>query len=190
MLNVRALQFDYGDRALLQNINFSLEAGAVLHIKGANGAGKTTLLKLLAGLLHPAAGQINHKNKQHVCYVGHKPGVNLRLTPREHVRLDLSTNLSKLGIDRALQRLRLADIQDTPCGLLSAGQRRRVGLLQLLNSDALLWLLDEPLVALDQANMQILGDVLLTHVGTGGAVVFTSHQPLPFDFPVLQELVL
>jgi len=190
MLDVHGLQFDYGDKPLLQDVSFVLEAGAVLHIKGANGAGKTTLLKLLAGLLDPTEGEIKYKDKKSICYMGHKAGVNTHLTPREHVRLDLDPNLSDESIDDVLVCLKLHDLQNTPCGLLSAGQRHRVGLLQLLSSDALLWLLDEPLVALDQESMRILGDLLQAHVRAGGAIVFTSHQPLPFDFPDLQELVL
>lgn len=188
MLNVHDVQFDYGDKPLLQHVSFTLEAGAILHIKGANGTGKTTLLKLLAGLLHPTEGQI--KNKNNICYVGHKAGVNTYLTPREHARFDLESKLSDALIDDALVRLKLYEFQHTPCGLLSAGQRHRVGLLQLLSSQALLWLLDEPLIALDQASMKVLGELLLAHVRAGGSVVLTSHQALPFDVPILQELVL
>ena len=190
MLDAEGVQFDYGDKPLLQDVNFELEAGAVLHIKGANGAGKTTLLKLLAGIFQPTNGDVKYTNKKQICYVGHKAGVNTQLTPHEHARFDLAPNVSDTAIHDALVRLKLHDLQNTPCGLLSAGQRHRVGLLQLLTSDALLWLLDEPLVALDQTSMKVLGDILLAHVHAGGAVVLTSHQPLPFDFPVLQELVL
>ncbi|MDF1827462.1 MAG: heme ABC exporter ATP-binding protein CcmA [Legionellaceae bacterium] len=188
MLEVQGLQFDYGDKPLLQNISFALSAGSALHIKGANGAGKTTLLKLLAGLLYPTEGEIKHQ--QNLVYVGHKAGVNMHLTPREHIGFDLSSQLSDELIDVSLRRLKLFELQHTPCGLLSAGQCRRVGLLQLINSDALLWLLDEPWVALDHESMDVLTDLLLAHVNIGGAVIFTSHQPLPFDFPVLQELVV
>lgn len=188
MLEVQGLQFDYGDKPLLQNVNFTLLAGAALHVKGVNGAGKTTLLKLLAGLLSPTDGKIKHQ--QNLAYVGHKAGVNMHLTPREHACFDLSPQLTDGLIDVSLRRLKLFDLQHTPCGLLSAGQCRRVGLLQLINSDALLWLLDEPWVALDHESMHILTDLLLAHVSMGGAVIFTSHQPLPFDFPVLQELVV
>lgn len=190
MLDVCGVQFDYGDEPLLQDVSFMLESGTALHIKGVNGAGKTTLLKLLAGLLHPTEGKIKVKNKKQICYVGHKTGVNTRLTPREHARFDLSFRLSDVLIDEALRRLMLVDVQDTPCGLLSAGQRRRVGLLQLLNADAALWLLDEPLVALDQESIKVVGDMLLAHLKAGGGVVFTSHQALPFELPSLQELVL
>jgi heme exporter protein A len=188
MLEVQGLQFDYGDKPLLQNVSFTLAASSALHIKGANGAGKTTLLKLLAGLLHPTEGKILHQHQ--LAYVGHKSGVNMHLTPREHARLDLSSKLSDALINQSLRRLNLLDLQHTPCGLLSAGQCRRVGLLQLINSDALLWLLDEPWVALDQESVNILGDILFAHVSVGGAVVFTSHQVLPFAFPILQELVI
>ncbi len=190
MLDVRDLQFDYGDRPLLQNVSFVLPAGSVLHIQGANGIGKTTLIKLLAGLLYPTEGKIDYANKKQRCYVGHKVGVNMLLTPREHARFDLSSHVSDTLIDTSLRRLMLFDVQDIPCGLLSAGQRRRLSLLQLLSSDTLLWLLDEPFVALDQESMRILGDMLFVHVAAGGAVVLTSHQPLPFHFPDLKKLVL
>ncbi len=192
MLDVRGVHFDYGDEPLLQGIDMTLEAGAALHVKGANGAGKTTFLKLLAGLLQPTEGEIKRHHAKQIAYVGHTSGVNMHLTPREHACFDLSldtSNTSAAPIHHALQRLMLVDVQDIPCALLSAGQRRRVGLLRLLCSEASLWLLDEPLVALDQASIQVLGDMVLEHGQSGGALVFTSHQPLLFRLPVLAELV-
>jgi heme exporter protein A len=189
MLQVTDLIFDYSDKLLLQNVNFSVKPGTVLHIQGKNGVGKTTLLKLLAGLLQPIKGHITGAGQS--CYVGHQNGVNLSLTPDEHMRFDLGVQ-DKAILDKALTRLNLKNARDTPCGLLSAGQKRRVGLLRLLIMEAKLWLLDEPLVGLDTAGMDILGDLIKAHLKQAGMVILTAHQVLPFDLNarVLKELVL
>ncbi|MCH9757302.1 MAG: heme ABC exporter ATP-binding protein CcmA [Gammaproteobacteria bacterium] len=189
MLHVTDLVFDYPDKRLLQDVSFSVKKGIALHVKGENGAGKTTLLKLLAGLLHPLSGKISFGDQ--LCYVGHQHGVNMRLTPSEHMRFDLGVTDEKLLI-KLLTRLNLQDICDMPSGLLSAGQKRRVGLLRLLVAKAELWLLDEPLVGLDDAGMQVLTDLIKQHLNQNGSIVLTSHQALPFglDVNVLKELNL
>ncbi|MCH9689955.1 MAG: heme ABC exporter ATP-binding protein CcmA [Gammaproteobacteria bacterium] len=189
MLRVTDLIFDYSDKLLLHDVHFSVNQGEVLHVKGKNGSGKTTLLKLLAGLLHPISGDIFYEGA--LCYVGHQHGVNARLTPYEHVRFDLGVT-DKHVLDETLTRLNLNAVRDMPCGLLSAGQKRRVGLLRLLIMDAKLWLLDEPLVGLDAASMYLLGSLIVLHLKQAGSVILTSHQALPFDLDagVLQELNL
>ena len=189
MLYVTDLVFDYSDKLLLQGVHFSVKKGVVLHVKGENGAGKTTLLKLLSGLLHPLSGEITYKGK--LCYVGHQNGVNTRLTPSEHLRFDLGV-VDDVLLDDMLSCLALSDVHDKPCGLLSAGQKRRVGLLRLLAETAELWLLDEPLVGLDEAGMQVFSDLIKQHLKQNGSIVLTSHQALPFnlDAGVLQELLL
>lgn len=187
MLRVTNLLFDYWDKPLFHDVAFSLASGAALHVQGPNGAGKTTLLKLLAGLLHPLEGSISYEGR--CAYVGHKNGVNTRLTPREHLRFDVGLH-DEQAINAALTRLALQDVQDTPLGLLSSGQKRRGGLLRLLDSNTKLWLLDEPLVGLDKAGMQVLGALLCEHLDQGGMLVFTSHQPLPFKLSNLEVLCL
>jgi heme exporter protein A len=192
MLDVINLNFDYTDKPLLQNVQFQVEAGQLLHLQGDNGAGKTTLLKLLAGLLQPALGEIRYQGQdirdhlaeyqQSLCYVGHKTGVSHVLTVRENCQFDLQRGKHCMPFEALISRFSLKGLEDVPCGLLSAGQQRRVGLLRILMSDALLWLLDEPLVALDQDAAMILMDCFAEHLDKGGMIVLTSHQALPeFD---------
>ncbi len=189
MLHVTDLTFDYSDKILLQKVFFSVSKGSVLHVKGENGSGKTTLLKLLAGLIKPHSGEIVCQGT--FCYVGHQNGVNLRLTPLEHVHLDLNIT-SHEQCDEMLQKMALREVQDKPCGLLSAGQKRRVGLLRLLATKADLWLLDEPLVGLDEASLQLFSVLTQEHLKQSGSIVLTSHQNLPFELREEQhkELVL
>jgi heme exporter protein A len=78
-----------------------------------------------------------------------------------------------------IERFGLSAYQHIPCGLLSAGQCRRVGLLRLLLSDAPLWILDEPLWALDHASIDLLMQSMQDHLDKGGMILLTSHQALP-----------
>lgn len=200
MLSVHNLCFDYEEKPLLTAVNFQLEEGGVLHLRGANGVGKTTLLKLLAGLLQPLQGQIVYREQNiqnelaafqsHLCYVGHKSGASSMLTIREHYQFELQHISKALSFDELMQRLSLSDHKDTLIGLLSAGLRRRVGLAKLLLTDAPLWLLDEPLVALDQDGIDMLMRAFNSHLSKGGQMILTSHQLLPNEMPDHQEYFL
>ncbi|MFZ4077805.1 MAG: heme ABC exporter ATP-binding protein CcmA [Legionellaceae bacterium] len=180
MLDVINLEFDYAEIPLLKGVSFSLRPGQLLYVKGDNGKGKTTLLKLLAGLLYPTAGDIRYAGSS-CCYVGHKTGVSALLTVREYWALELSHEHNSVSFEEAIARLALEGTEDRLCGVLSAGQRRRVGLLRLLISNAKLWLLDEPFSALDHQTVLNLKGVIESHLTSGGLAVLTSHQTLPFD---------
>ncbi len=200
MLDVINLNFDYTDKPLLQDVQFSLKAGQLLHLRGHNGAGKTTLLKLLAGLLHPTQGEVRYQGsaisdnlteyQQSICYVGHKAGVSQVLTVRENCQFDLQRGPHCMPFDELINRFSLSGLEDISCGLLSVGQRRRVGLLRILMSNACIWLLDEPLVALDQDAVAILMDCFCDHLDKGRQIILTSHQPLPLSDRDCQEYCL
>ena len=194
MLDVKEIEFEYPDKHVLRDISFTLKPGCLLHLQGSNGSGKTTLLKVLAGILQPSFGDISLSGcsvttdkttyQKEVCFVGHKTGVNQLLTPREHYRFDL---LDTGSFSTLTQTFSLKGLEDTPCGLLSVGQRRRVSLLRLLVSKASLWLLDEPLVALDQSTIARVMDVVNMHLDRGGMVILTSHQDVPSKPKRFQE---
>lgn len=179
MIKVSHLTFDYGEKPLLKNINFHAEKSTILHIKGHNGSGKTTLLKLLAGLLIPITGYVTRPPL--VCYLGHQNGVHARLTPAEHLYYDLGVTDSSVQA-KYLRFLNLFHNRNLVYGLLSAGQKRRVGLLKLLAANATCWLLDEPLVGLDEQGVEQLGIMMKQHLNAEGSIILTSHQPLRFVF--------
>ena len=184
------LAFDYQEAPLLHDINFQLDAGDLLHIQGANGAGKTTLLKLLAGLHHPSHGAIKYKEKliyddladyQHnLCFVGHKTGISPYLTIQENCYFDIHYQTNN-NLQEPIAAFKLDKHLNTLCGSLSAGQKRKVGLLRLWFSNAMLWLLDEPFVALDEQALTVLIDKIKQHREKGGVVILTSHQSLPIE---------
>lgn len=197
MLAIDSLSFDYDDTPLLHGVHFSVQRGQCLHLQGANGKGKTTLLRLLAGLIRPHQGQIRWDNtdihaglaayQQHLQYVGHKPGCNALLSVRENLALTLHTPIEGSCLETALASFNLQQVADKHTGLLSAGQRRRVSLARLQLRPAVLWLLDEPLTALDKESAHLVMDTITTQVKQGGVVILTAHQTLNFpDIDLLE----
>lgn len=197
MLDVSNLDFDYSEQSVLRGVGFHLNPGSLLHLRGDNGAGKTTLLKILAGLLRPTQGQISYHGQsiwdnlaefqQSLCYVGHKNGMSQLLTVREYCKYEFA-QMDKF--EKVINRFNLKGLEDASCALLSVGQRRRVGLLRILMSNASLWLLDEPLVGLDQQSITVLVSCFSEHLDAGGQIILTSHQEIPLNNRIHEEYVL
>jgi heme exporter protein A len=189
MLAVTHLACVRGDRRLFSGLEFSLEAGGYLHVAGENGAGKTSLLRMLCGLSPAEEGEIRWQGeltsalgdayRQDVLYFGHHNALKEELTGLENLRIASALHGRSLSEDRAcelLQRAGLGGREDLPVRVLSQGQKRRVALARLLCSQAKLWILDEPFVALDVAAVSWLAGIIGAHVAAGGCVVLTSHQ--------------
>jgi heme exporter protein A len=185
-----------GERLVFTGLSFRLSPGGALVLTGANGSGKTSLLRLLAGLIPPAAGRLAwgaspvehdpaaHRARLH--YVGHQDGVKPGLTPRETLVFWAALHggdrrRAEGAIEAALAAFALVPIADWPCRWLSAGQRRRLALARLCVTEAPLWLLDEPISALDQESQTRLEEVIAAHRAAGGRVVAATHIPIRME---------
>lgn len=130
-------------------------------------------------------------------YLGHAIGLKAALSANENLQwwaglrgIDtLKGTSSRAAIPAALDRVGLCGYEDTPCYQLSAGQQRRVGLARLFLTEAKLWILDEPFTAIDRTGVAELTTWLIAHAKAGGAILFTSHQPLQAA-PMLRQVAL
>ncbi len=116
-----------------------------------------------------------------VLYIGHRIGLNSTLSVRQNLEFLQALNAGELvHLPSALEAVGLTGYEDTPVAQLSSGQKRRVALarLWLTSHSNELWLLDEPLTALDQVMIERLCQQLQTHTKRGGRVILTSHQSL------------
>ena len=190
-LRVEGLACERGTRTLFRSLEFGLCAGEWLHVRGANGAGKTSLLRLLAGLAVPHEGAVRWNGvelpragddfRSAVIYLGHRNGLKEDLSALENLRLAAALDGQHLGevpVLRALSRMGLRGREDLPLRVLSQGQHRRALLARLLLRPAALWILDEPLSALDTGAVDLIGELVEAHLHAGGLAVLTSHQAI------------
>ena len=201
-LDGQDIQCIRGHACLFSDLEFALESGTVLQILGANGSGKTSLIRIITGLTEADQGVIswNHVRIQdpdsaytgNFSYLGHRNGLNEALTPRENLHFlgKLEASEPWLGIRDSLGEFEIEHCLDVPCARLSAGQKQRVALARVYRSNARLWVLDEPAVALDDSAIEMLASIMVHHALAGGLIVYTSHQAIDLGPVALQRLQL
>ncbi len=184
---VENLRVTRGDRIIIEDVTFTVNAGAALLLTGANGAGKTTLLRALAGLMPKASGTVRLEGGlaetdvgEQCHFIGHLNGLKSGLSAGENL-LFWSRYLGGVGglsVRDTLARFELSALADIPAGALSAGQKRRLGLARLLAVHRPVWLLDEPSVSLDAQAVVLLASIIEDHLAGGGIVIAATHLPL------------
>ncbi len=180
-----------------------LEAGQWLYLTGANGVGKTSLLRMVCGLAPVEMGEIcwngtpiddqRDAYRQALCYLGHLNALQESMTVHENLRFTAALGGYELNPPQAREVLQQFGVGGRGGQLvrhLSQGQKRRVSLCRLAMSQAPLWILDEPFVAMDDTGVKMLADLVATHLGHGGLVILTSHQQVPIGNIAAQMLEL
>jgi heme exporter protein A len=121
-----------------------------------------------------------------LCYIGHTLSLKDELTGPENLLIDAQLFGRSLPLTEVLGALRamgLSQWTHLPLRVLSQGQRRRTTLARLSLSNAKLWVLDEPFVALDEHSFNNLRALLAQHLQQGGMLLFTSHQQVELVLP-------
>lgn len=190
VLRAHGLKCVRGGEELFADLGFSIGSGETLVVKGDNGSGKTSLLRIICGFNHPAEGDVTwcdtsifkHENfRQQVSYVGHKSGVKLDLTVLENLQFmqrlagvnDNESEIKEVARAAGLYRQRNVLTRN-----LSAGQKRRVALAKLQLEQRMIWVLDEPLTALDKEFVRKFELDLKNHLDRQGILVVTTHREL------------
>jgi heme exporter protein A len=194
VLDVERLAARRGYALLFTNLGFSIAAGEALSVTGPNGSGKTTLLRIVAGLTIPTEGEIRWRRhtvrafdshlRDAVAFNGHLAALKDDLTAEENLALSIALHdrsVARDAITVALDAVALTHQRALPVRVLSQGQRRRIGLARLRLVNRPLWILDEPLTALDADGIGILAALLDRHLARGGLCIAASHQPLPIS---------
>ncbi|THD63344.1 MAG: heme ABC exporter ATP-binding protein CcmA [Bradyrhizobium sp.] len=175
-----------GGREVFSGLDFEASSGEALAVTGANGAGKTSLLRLIAGLLTMAGGSIGLEGggleltlPEQAHYLGHRDTLKPSLSLVENLSfwrdflggevLSATEGLAAVGLDHAAH---------LPAAFLSAGQRRRLSIARLLTVRRPVWLLDEPVSALDAAGQRLFASLMSEHLARGGLIIAATHAPL------------
>lgn len=193
-LAVSGLTFAYGDKTILDQLQFSLPGGQVLGLLGPNGAGKTTLLKAIGGL-HRAEGSCRLEGEdlwrltpaqraRRVAYVPQSAPAALPAQVLEVVLMGrmpyvrfTPTRADKEAAAAILERLGLAGLAFRYMGQLSGGERQRVLIARAIAQQPRLLLLDEPTSSLDLKNqLQTMELVRALARGEGITAVLSIHD--------------
>jgi len=184
-------------RAVIEGVSFTLEAGDGLGIIGPSAAGKTTLVRMLVGLWQPAMGAVRLDGATLDQWDPDDLGVHLGYLPQQVELFDatIAQNISRMAPGAPSEAIiaaarcagvhdmvvRLADGYDTQVGSngsqLSAGQRQRIGLARALYGDPFVVVLDEPNSNLDAEGEAAL-DAAIAEIRARGAIVaLVAHRP-------------
>jgi heme exporter protein A len=178
-----ALVCERNGRVVFSDLSFALKPGACAELRGANGAGKSSLLRMMAGLVPVASGELTLDGQREfasaVHYMGHQDGLKLPLSVAENLQFWAACN-GATEIEGALDAFGLSGLRDDGAQFLSAGQRRRLSLARLLLVRRPLWLLDEPMTALDASSQEQLRTQMKSHLQGGGMIVVATHGDLGF----------
>ena len=162
--------------------------GTVLALAGPNGAGKSTLLKLLAGLLAPTAGEgevlgqslrFGEALRNQAGYVPVRGYLYDELTAIENLRFTCrmcGLDTGAEAMERALERVGLAEVAGERLRTFSTGMRKRLALAQLLIRPVRIALLDEPYSGLDAEGAELVDDIVAGFRADGRSVVLASHR--------------
>ncbi len=179
-ITANALACERNGRVVFSGLSFAVAAGEYAELRGPNGAGKSSLLRLIAGLVPPLSGTLEvtppgEKSIPQLChYVGHHDALKNAMTVRENIAF-WSVMLGGGNAEGALTPFRMERLADDPVQLLSAGQRRRLSLSRLMAAQRPVWLLDEPMTALDVDSQKTLSGIVDRHLASGGIVLAAIH---------------
>jgi sulfate-transporting ATPase len=170
VIEAKNVSKSYGDRVLMDDVNFSLPPGGIIGIIGPNGAGKTTLFRMITGQEKPDDGTFKIGETVKLAYVEQTRD---SLPDRKSVWEAISDGDEELKLDGATVNSRsyvsrfgfLGPDQQRTVGTLSGGERNRVHLARLLKSGANVILLDEPTNDLDVNTMRALEEALENFAG-------------------------
>jgi branched-chain amino acid transport system ATP-binding protein len=192
LLEVRGLRVAYGGINAVKGIDLAVRAGELVTLIGANGAGKTTTLKALAGLLHPAGGEIRYDGvnvtgvpahvlvRRGLALVPEGRGVFPRLTVAENLAMGAYARVDEREIAGDLERVyglfpRLHERAHQLAGTLSGGEQQMLAIGRALMSRPRLLLLDEPSMGLAPLMVQRIFETI-TAVARGGVTLLLVEQ--------------
>jgi branched-chain amino acid transport system ATP-binding protein len=193
LLDVHGLKVAYGGIHAIKGIDLHVAQGELVALIGSNGAGKTTTLKTLAGLLHPASGQIQYDGKNlknvpahqraamGIALVPEGRGVFGRMTVAENLLMGAYSRNDKHEIATDLERMyglfpRLAERTSQLAGTLSGGEQQMVAMARALMSRPRLLMLDEPSMGLAPLMVQKIFGTIRDVAALGMSILLVEQN--------------
>ena len=195
LLTCTALTKKYGNVLALNSIDLSIDRGKIIGILGPNGSGKTTLIKLINGLLTPTDGRISVngmapgvETKKIVSYLPDNNFLPNWMTTQQIVELfcDFYEDFRPTLAYEMLERLGIP--KNTRLKNLSKGNKEKVCLILVMSRNALLYVLDEPIAAVDPATRDYVISTIINNYNPNASVLISTHIISDIE-PILDEAI-
>jgi lipopolysaccharide export system ATP-binding protein len=193
VITARGLRKRYGDRNVVDGVDFDVARGEVVGLLGPNGAGKTTSFYMIMGLVRPDGGQVlldklditqwpMHRRSRHgIGYLAQEPSVFRSLSVEDNIRailemMPLTRAEQDARCEELLQDLDLVERRRASGVKLSGGERRRTEIARSLATDPAFILLDEPFTGVDPINREEIQQIVRRLRGRGIGILITDHN--------------
>jgi len=194
MLEVEGLVKIYGNRRVVDGIDYQVNAGEIVGLLGPNGAGKTTSFRMTCGMIEPDAGKVILGGKDVTnwpMYRRSRDGGMGYLAQESSVFRKLSVEKNLLGVmemlgfdrkqrlhrcDELLDQFSITPLRKSLAMSLSGGERRRLEIARSLVSNPKIILLDEPFTGIDPVTIASIQQIIRQLRDRGIAILITDHQ--------------
>ncbi|MBR1383187.1 MAG: ABC transporter ATP-binding protein [Ruminococcus sp.] len=196
VVSCRGLTKNYSNFTALNSLDLEIQSGRIVGLLGPNGSGKSTFIKLCAGLLKPTFGEltvtgypVGPESKKRVSYLPDRDYLPERMKVKELLKL-FSDFYSDFSMQRAMDMLTRLGIDFTKSfKTMSKGTREKVQLALVMSRDADLYLLDEPIAAVDPAAREYILTTILQNYREGATVLISTHLITDVE-PILDDVIM
>jgi len=194
-IEFKNISLSYGNRLILDNISFKINAGQIFGMLGPNGVGKSTIFNLITGLIKPKDGRIKingeditdypvylRTRKFKVGYVPQYGGFFHELTVYENLKAIAEIALKEVNIreekiNSLISKFELDAMRNIKANFLSGGQKKKLVIALALIADPKILLLDEPFAALDLMTIKALQEIIVNLQSNNNiSVILCDHQ--------------
>ncbi len=185
------------DKLIFKSLSCNIDSNETMLVSGTNGSGKTSLLRTIAGYINKFNGNIflNDNDLQqeksllrNFQFIGQKNSLKENLTVLQNIEMWKLIYSSSQTTNKILEQLDIRTLANYDVNSLSDGQKKRVSLSRLLLSHSIVWLLDEPLVFLDENNINLLENIILQHNKNGGITIYSSNNDISLKYDKLLKM--
>ena len=193
ILSAQELVKSYGDRTVVDGVDFSLSDGEIVGLLGPNGAGKTTSFYMMIGLVEPTSGHVfldeqeitnyplYRRARLGIGYLPQEPSIFRKLTVYDNLlavaeQLKIPNKERQERVNSALRELRIGHVAKQKAYTLSGGERRRLEIARTLLLQPKFLLMDEPFSGVDPISVSDLQKIIISLKKKGIGVLITDHN--------------